>query len=84
MRAKVLRYTALALAVTALGFAAQPAEAQGWDYDLGVYLWALGMDGTMTVRGQEAPVDVSFSDIVDNLEMAFSTHFEANKRESNW
>jgi len=62
----------------------QPAEAQGWDYDLAIYLWALGMDGSMTVRGVNADVDIGFSEIFDNLEMAFSTHFEANKRESNW
>jgi hypothetical protein len=36
------------------------------------------------VRGQEADVDVPFSDIFDNLDLAFSTHLEARKRESNW
>ena len=61
-----------------------PAKAAGWDIDLGIYLWALSMDGTMTVRGQEAEVDVPFSDIFDNLDLAFSTHLEARKRESNW
>lgn len=81
---KLLRYATLTLGVATLALAAQPAEASGWDYDLGIYLWALGMDGSMTVRGVDADVDIGFSDIVDNLEMAFSTHFEANKRESNW
>jgi len=81
---KFLRYGILTLAIAALSLAAQPAKAAGWDYDLGVYLWALGMDGSMTVKGQESDVDIGFSDIVDNLEMAFSTHFEANKRDSNW
>ena len=80
---RLLRYVTFTLLLATLTLAAQRSQAQGWDYDLGIYLWALGMDGTMTVRGQEAPVDVGFSDIVDNLEMAFSTHFEANKRESN-
>jgi len=63
---------------------ATPAQAAGWDYDLFVYLWALGMDGTMTVRGQEADVDVPFSDIFDNLDLAFSTHLEARQRDGNW
>lgn len=64
--------------------AAQPTAASSWDYDLGIYLWALGMDGSATVRGFEADVDVSFSEIFENLDMAFATHFEANKRDSNW
>ncbi|MGB5999170.1 MAG: hypothetical protein WBI00_01675, partial [Thermoanaerobaculia bacterium] len=63
---------------------ATPAKAAGWDYDLFVYLWALGMDGSATVRGQEADVDVSFSEIFDNLDLAFSTHLEARQREGNW
>ena len=81
---KILRYGVLTLAIAALSLAAQPTEAAGWDYDVGVYLWALGMDGSMTVKGQESDVDIGFSDIADNLEMAFSTHFEANRRDSNW
>jgi hypothetical protein len=80
----LLRYSTLTLAVAVLGLTTRPAKAAGWDYDLGVYLWALGLDGTMTVRGIESDVDIGFSDIVDNLEMAFSTHFEANKIDSNW
>jgi len=72
------------LVILGLSTTAHPGEAAGWDYDLGVYLWALGMDGSMTVKGQESDVDIGSSDIADNLEMAFSTHFEANKRESNW
>jgi len=51
---------------------------------MGLYLFALGMDGSMVVRGQEADVDVSFSDILEDLEMAASLHVDANKRESNW
>ena len=81
---KTLGLSLALLVVLALSMTTQPAEAQGWDYDLAIYLWALGIDGSATVRGVDADVDVSFSDALDNLEMAFSTHFEANKRESNW
>jgi len=81
---KCFKYGSLAVVFMALIFTAQPTEASGWDYDLGIYLWALGMDGSAKVKGVDADVDISFSEIFDNLEMAFSTHFEANKRESNW
>lgn len=63
---------------------AQPAAASGWDWDFALYLFALGMDGRMVVRGQEADVDLSFSDILEDLEMAATGHLEANKRESPW
>lgn len=70
--------------VVVFAVTATPAKAAGWDYDLFIYLWALGMDGSATVRGQEADVDVSFSEIFDNLDLAFSTHLEARQREGNW
>lgn len=71
------------LTVTSL-ITVPPASAAGWNWDLGIYLWALGMDGSMTVRGQEADVDIGFSDIFDNLDLALSAHVEANKRDSRW
>jgi hypothetical protein len=67
-----------------LMIAVPPAGASGWDYDLAMYLFALGMDGRTVVRGREAAVDVSFSDILDDLEMAAAGHFEAAKRDSRW
>ena len=76
--------TLVAVAAIAFLLPTQPARAAGWDYDLAIYLWALGMDGSAKVKGVESDIDISFSEIFDNLEMAFSTHFEANKRESPW
>ena len=84
MGKRILRMGVLVLTLLALSMAAPPAKAAGWDYDLAIYLWALGMDGSAKVRGADADVDIGFSEIFDNLEMAFSTHFEANKRESDW
>ena len=78
---KVFVPVVLVLAVSGM---APPSRAAGWDYDLALYLWALGMDGSATVRGVESDIDLSFSDILEDLEMAFATHFEANKRESSW
>lgn len=41
----------------------------GWDHQASVYLLAAGLDGQVTVRGLDADVDVSFSDILEDLEM---------------
>lgn len=77
----------IVLAVVAFLFltvsAPRTAEAE-WNYDLAVYLFALGLDGEMTVMGQTAEVDVGFSDILEDLQFAFSTHFEARKQDANW
>ena len=58
-----------------------PAFAQetdkAWNFNLTpFYLWATGIDGTQTVKGQKADVDVSFSDLFDKLEGALTFHFE--------
>jgi hypothetical protein len=49
-----------------------------WELQLApLYLWAVNLDGTMTVRGVEAPLEVSFDDAFDNLDAAFTLQFEA-------
>ena len=84
MIGKLLKTCILGLVVLALSMTAQPARASGWDYDMGLYLFASGMDGTMVVRGAESDVNVGFSEVLEDLEMAASLHVEANKRESSW
>lgn len=59
------------LAIIVVMLAAAPASAQtsseGWQFAVGPYLWASGMDGTLSIGNQEQEVDASFSDIIDNL-----------------
>jgi hypothetical protein len=43
------------------------------------YLWAIAMNGDAMVMGQKADVDVSFSDIWDELNFAFMMEYEARK-----
>lgn len=74
----------LCLSITALALTPPATQAAGWEYDLALYLWALGMDGSTKVRGNDADIDVSFSDIFDNLDGAFAAHLEANQHEGNW
>lgn len=58
------------LACIALLFA-MPLQAEEWKHELSPYLWGSAMEGTTGVRSVEADVDLSFSDILDNLEMGF-------------
>lgn len=60
------------------------AEAQSqsneWQFNLvPMYLWAMDIGGTMTFRDRfENDFHVNFSDAFDNLETAYTFHFEAN------
>ncbi len=50
-----------------------------WKSQLSVYLWALSMDGTAEVMGNEIDLDLSFSDLADDLDFAMSLRFESHK-----
>ena len=84
MTHRIVKYGTIFVVLGILMIPAQPAAAAGWDWDFALYLFALGIDGTTVVRGNEADVDLSFSDILEDLEMAATGHLEANKRESPW
>lgn len=43
----------------------------GWNVRTALYGWATSMDGDVTIRGNTAPVDVKFSDILDKIDFAF-------------
>ncbi len=68
------------LGAAVVTLAVPPAEAQsgsnGWEFAIVPYLVAAGMDGSVTVKGIEADVDVPFSDIIDNLDFVAMAHFE--------
>lgn len=50
-----------------------------WRSTLSGYLWALSMDGTARINGMDIDLDLSFSDLLDDLDFAFSVHFESHK-----
>lgn len=60
---------------------AQPGPGE-WEFSLAPYLWASGMDGTLGIGDQEQEVEASFSDILDNLELALMGHFDM--RNESW
>ena len=57
----------------------QPDEGSDWKFSVTPYMWALSMDGDATVKGTKSDVDVSFSDIWDELNIAGMVEFEAWK-----
>jgi hypothetical protein len=60
----------------------KPDAQSDWEFQAAPYFWALSMDGDVTVKGRKADVDVSFSDIWDELNIALMLEYEARK--GNW
>jgi hypothetical protein len=58
------------------------SSSNEWQFAIAPYLWAAGMDGTMSIADQEADIDVPFSDIIENLDLAFMGHFDM--RNDRW
>ena len=71
MKTKVMTAIAAGL-VLASGLAAAAAEPQGWQFELTPYLWAAGLEGDVTINGQEAEFEKKFSDIVDAVDIGGS------------
>ena len=76
------RTKTLACLVAALFTAASPTMAAeegssgGWDYGMQIYLWGAGIGGE-TSQGDD--IDISFSDLVSNLDFGFMTTLAASK-----
>ncbi len=48
-----------------------------WDMQFTPYFWAAELDGDATLRGRTGPVEKSFSDLLDDLDIAFMGRAEA-------
>jgi hypothetical protein len=60
------------------------AGAKNWEWNLApMYLWAVSIKGDQTVKGVDVDLDISFSDILDNLNGALTFHFEGLHKQ-NW
>ena len=64
-----------------VGATTPAANAQDkWEFTLApLYLWATGIEGESQIGPITAPVNITFSDALDNLESILTLHFEANK-----
>jgi hypothetical protein len=72
----------LAFVMTAFAGAVQagePDEQGGWEFKAALYLWALSLEGDVTVKGQKSDVDVGFDDILDELNFAGMIAFSGRK-----
>ena len=59
--------------------------AEGWDYELGLYGWLSGLEGTIGVAGVgEQPIDASFDDLSSFVNFAMAGHFEAKSSSTVW
>lgn len=54
------------------------AQENDWQYKLTPYLWAMGMDGDIGVRNATIPVDVKFTDAVEDLDVGGMLAMEAH------
>ena len=65
------------LALTApMAYASDAVANETWEWGGALYLWGAGIGGT-TAEGDD--IDVSFNDIIDNLDMAFMGVLQAQK-----
>jgi hypothetical protein len=59
-------------------YAEDTSKTKNWDFQLApFYLWAVNVEGDVTVRRATAPIDLDFGDIFDRLEGFLTAHFEA-------
>ncbi len=73
--------TALTLlgAVTFTEYTLRAQANKDWEFVVAPYFIAAGMDGDIQIANITAPVNVSFSSILDNLELGGMLHFETQK-----
>jgi opacity protein-like surface antigen len=77
--AAIVLGTTLALAVPAAAQTAVRSESDTWQFEVTPYLFGSALSGTTGVGGVTADVDMSFGDIVENLDSGFMAMFEARK-----
>jgi len=63
-----------------LASAVEAEPSDGWRHSLALYFLAAGLDGESTIKGLDADVDVSFSDIWDHLEAGAMLAYRAESQ----
>ncbi|APG26822.1 hypothetical protein A7E78_02530 [Syntrophotalea acetylenivorans] len=60
------------LAILVLGLLTTPvwAAAGGWKCEIAPYMWGVGIDGDITVKGTKVEVDVGVEDLIDKVDFA--------------
>lgn len=52
-------------------------NSKKWDVEFTPYFWAAEIEGDATLRGRTGKAEASFSDLLDNLDIAFMGRLEA-------
>jgi opacity protein-like surface antigen len=68
-----------AIAVMALVLVSTPAAAAEWKHEFAPYLWGSAMEGTVGIGPVTAEAEMSFSDILDDLEFGFMGMYRASR-----
>ncbi len=81
---KMKRLIPILVCITVLSAAPARSQSGGgdaWQFQIApLYLWAMNIDGTMQLgAGPSGDFAVDFNDAFDNLQTAFTVHFEASK-----
>ncbi len=67
-----------ALAAAAL-FTSLASQADEWKQEFAPYLWGAAMSGEAGIGSVTSSIDMSFGDILDNLELGFMGAYRASK-----
>jgi hypothetical protein len=68
-----MKVGAAILAVLVCGVLAGKVQAaDDWSFELTPYIWAVGIDGDIEVRGTKVDVDVGFDDLIDKVDLGGS------------
>lgn len=60
-------------------FAAEEKTDDRWEFEVAPYVWAMALNGDVTVKGRKIDLDLSFSDIWDELNGAVMLTFSGRK-----
>ena len=75
--------TSAILALTSITVNTAAASSDdGWNYSLSpIFLWAMKINGSSTIGPSTVPLELSFNDVLSNMDTVFTVHFEARKND---
>jgi hypothetical protein len=77
---KVILTGMILVCFTSSAFCGDSPQSDEWEFYTTPYFWAPSVDFDSTISGQTAPIDLSFTDILDDFDVfGLSTHTEAWK-----
>jgi hypothetical protein len=79
MTAALIGFLGTALGTPVAAQVAAQSERPGWAFSFTPYLWFTGLHGNVGVGPLVAPVDLSFGDVLDNLDIGLMGAFEARR-----